>query len=74
MDPTACIEEVFDHILNGDYGEARFSLDALNGWVLKGGFLPNFPGQPHPLTHEEYATVLLVLNRIIQDQEEIGNG
>lgn len=73
MDPSVCLEEVFEWIADGDYGEARCSLDDLNGWILKGGFLPNFPDSPDPLTREEYASVFRTLDRIIRQQEDLGN-
>jgi len=74
MDPTACLAEVFSHIADGEYGEARFSLGALTSWRNGGGFLPNFPKLTDPLSDEEFWAVIKTLDLIIETQEELGNG
>lgn len=73
MDPSACLEEVFDHIADSEFGEARMSLDALIQWRKGGGFCPNFPHLPDPLTDEEFWAVVKTLDLIIETQEERGN-
>lgn len=43
MDPTTALAELLDAIARKDAWTILDRLDALHGWIERGGFIPNLP-------------------------------
>ena len=67
MDPTACLEGILDHIADGEWVEARYAMEDLNGWLVKGGFNFALPLRSESCSDPERMAVMSVLYVVITD-------